>query len=187
MNYFNELKRSMNYLAQDERVFFLGQAVKSDGTALRKTLLEVDSERLIEFPVAEDMQMGVSLGASLSNDFILVTIFPRLNFLILAANQIFNHIDLISKMSDFKPKIIIRSAIGSEHPLHGQHQHTGDLTQIFKEGCKTIEVIRLDKSEMIFPSYEKALTRNDGRSTMLIEWADAYSEEWYEKNLADKP
>jgi len=43
--------------------------------------------------------------------------------------------------------------------------------------CENIEVIRLDNKEMIFPSYEKALLRDDGKSTLLIEWSDKYYDE----------
>jgi hypothetical protein len=42
--------------------------------------------------------------------------------------------------------------------------------------CKTIEVIRLDEPEQIFPAYKKALEREDGRSTIIVEYGDYYNE-----------
>ncbi len=42
--------------------------------------------------------------------------------------------------------------------------------------CKTVEVIRLDEPEMIFPAYKKALEREDGRSTIIVEYGDYYNE-----------
>ena len=42
--------------------------------------------------------------------------------------------------------------------------------------CKNIEVIRLDEPEHIFQAYEKALTRTDGKSTIIVEYGDYYSE-----------
>jgi hypothetical protein len=42
--------------------------------------------------------------------------------------------------------------------------------------CTTIEVIRLDEPEQIFPAYERALLRDDGRSTLLVEHGDFYNE-----------
>jgi hypothetical protein len=39
-----------------------------------------------------------------------------------------------------------------------------------------VEVIRLDEPEEIFSAYEKALLREDGRSTLLVEWGDFYGE-----------
>jgi hypothetical protein len=79
-------------------------------------------------------------------------------------------------ISSFKTKAILRTGIGSERPLHPQHQHIGDFTDAFCLMLKNIEVIRLDEPEMIFPAYEKALNRTDGKSTILVEWGDFYSE-----------
>jgi hypothetical protein len=42
--------------------------------------------------------------------------------------------------------------------------------------CKTIEVIRLDEPDQIFPAYKKALEREDGRSTIIVEYGDYYNE-----------
>ena len=66
--------------------------------------------------------------------------------------------------------------IGSVRPLHPHHQHTGDYTEAFTSMCKNIDVIRLDEPEDIFPAYTKALWREDGKSTILVEWGDYYSE-----------
>ena len=67
-------------------------------------------------------------------------------------------------------------ADGAERPLHPQFQHVGDFTDAFRLMCKNIEVIRLDEPEHIFPAYEKALTRTDGKSTIIVEYGDYYSE-----------
>jgi pyruvate/2-oxoglutarate/acetoin dehydrogenase E1 component len=67
MKYFDELKRSMEYLASDSRTIFIGQAVAVPGTAMSNTLTDIASEKLIELPVAEEMQMGMSLGMGLNN------------------------------------------------------------------------------------------------------------------------
>jgi hypothetical protein len=42
--------------------------------------------------------------------------------------------------------------------------------------CKRIEVIRLDEPGDVFPAYERALLRDDGRSTIVVEYGDFYSE-----------
>ena len=76
----------------------------------------------------------------------------------------------------FKTKVIIRTSIGSQRPLHPQHQHIGDFTEAFKKVLSTIEIIRLEESSDIFPSYKKALTRKDGKSTILVEYGDYYNE-----------
>jgi len=177
MKYFDELKRSMNYLADDPRTVFMGQAVAVAGTAMTNTLTDVPLDRLIELPVAEEMQMGMTTGMALTG-LVPVSIFPRWNFLLCAINQLVNHLDKIQVMSNdgYETKAIIRTGIGSERPLHPQYQHIGDFTESIQSMCTTIEVIRLDEPSDIFPAYEKALLRDDGRSTILVEYGDYYSE-----------
>jgi pyruvate/2-oxoglutarate/acetoin dehydrogenase E1 component len=177
MKYFDELKRAMDWLNEKTDILFLGQAVDYAGTAMTNTLKDVDSNKLLEMPVNEDLQMGITNGVAL-NGTIPISIFPRWNFLLLAANQVVNHLDKMSIMSDggFKPKVIIRTSIGSQRPLHPQHQHISDLTGGFRAMCDTIEIIRLDEPHQIFPAFEKAYNRTDGKSTILVEWGDYYGE-----------
>ena len=177
MKYFDELKRSMEFLAADPRTVFIGQAVACAGTAMSNTLKGVDPKRLIELPVAEEMQMGMTTGLALAGQ-VPVSIFPRWNFLLCGMNQLITHLDKLDVMSNggYRAKAIVRTGIGSERPLHPQHQHVGDYTAALRLMCKTIEIIRLDEPEDIFPAYEKALLRDDDRSTLLVEWGDYYGE-----------
>ncbi len=175
--YQEELCRVMEWLGSKPNTIFLGQAVQYNGTAMTGTLKNVDPLKLLEFPVTEDMQMGMSIGLSITG-LVPISIYPRWNFLLLATNQIVNHLDKIPGMADvpYCPKVIIRTAIGSERPLHPQHQHVGDYTEAFRLMCPMIEVIRLDEPDQIFPAYEKAYTRTDGKSTIIVEWGDYYNE-----------
>ena len=177
MKYCDELKRSMDYLAADSRVVFMGQAVAVPGTAMSNTLKGVDPSRLIELPVAEEMQMGMTTGMALAG-YVPVSVFPRWNFLLCGMSQLINHLDKLQAMSEggYKAKAIVRTGVGSERPLHPQHQHVGDYTDAVRSMCKSIEVIRLDEPGDIFPAYERALKRDDGRSTLLVEWGDYYGE-----------
>lgn len=177
MKYFDELKRSMDFLALDPRTVFLGQAVAVPGTAMSNTLKEVPAHRLIELPVAEEMQMGMTTGLALTG-LIPVSVFPRWNFLILAINQLVNHLDKIHVMSNggYKTKAIIRTGIGSQRPLHPQHQHVGDFTESIRMMCSTVEIIRLEEPKDVFPAYEWALLREDGHSTIIVEYGDYYNE-----------
>jgi pyruvate/2-oxoglutarate/acetoin dehydrogenase E1 component len=170
MKYFDELCRAMEFLARDEKTIFLGQAVACPGTAMSDTLKNVSREKLLELPVAEEMQMGMSIGMALTG-LVPVSIYPRWNFLLLAANQVVNHLDKLPIVSNggYKPKVIIRTGIGAERPLHPQDQHVGDFTDAFRLMCKTIDVIRLHEPADIFPAYKHALEREDGRSTILVE------------------
>jgi pyruvate/2-oxoglutarate/acetoin dehydrogenase E1 component len=177
MKYFDELCRAMEMLAQDSRVMFLGQAVGCPGTAMTNTLKRVPRDKLLELPVTEELQMGMSTGLALSGQ-VPVSIFPRWNFLLLAMNQVVNHLDKLPLMSNngYRPKVIIRTGIGSERPLHPQYQHVGDFTDAFRLMCRNIEVIRLEEPEHVLPAYKKALERQDGKSTIVVEYGDYYNE-----------
>ena len=177
MKYFDEMCRAMEWLARDPRVMFLGQAVACPGTAMTNTLKNVPRDKLLELPVAEEMQMGMSSGLALAGQ-VPVSIFPRWNFLLLAVNQVVNHLDKFPLMSNggYRPKVIIRTGIGSVRPLHPQYQHVGDFTDAFRLMCQNIEVIRLDEPQDIFPAYQRALEREDGKSTIVVEYGDYYNE-----------
>ncbi len=177
MKYFDELKRAMNFLAADPRTVFIGQAVAVPGTAMSNTLQEVPPERLIELPVAEELQMGMTTGLALSG-LVPVSIFPRWNFMLYAMNQLVNHLDKVHVMSDggYAAKAIIRTGIGSQRPLHPQQQHVGDFTEAVAALCTTVDVVRLVEPSDVFPAYQHALLRDDGRSTILVEYGDYYSE-----------
>ncbi len=178
MRYFDELKRSMEYLADKPETLFVGQAVAVPGTAMSNTLKKIDDRKKLELPVDEEMQMGMTNGMAL-NGIIPISIFPRWNFLLLAVNQIVNHLDKFSLISNggYQPKVIIRTSIGSERPLHPQHQHIGDFTEAFRlMAPNAIEVIRLEEPEEVFPAYEKAYSRMDGKSTIIVEYGDYYNE-----------
>ena len=144
---------------------------------MTNTLKNIPSKKLYELPVAEEMQMGITTGLAL-NDIIPISIYPRWNFLLLAINQLINHLDKVKIMSNgkFNTKAIIRTGIGSKRPLHPQHQHIGDFTDAVQKMCTTIEIIKLKKPENIFPAYKKALNRKDGKSTILVEYGDFYNE-----------
>ena len=167
----------MNYLADNEKTIFIGQAVEVPGTAMTNTLKEVNSKKLLELPVAEEMQMGMTLGLALDGN-IPISIFPRWNFVLLAMNQLINHLDKVNIMSNngFKTKAIIRTGVGSQKPLHPQYQHIGDFTDMVRKMCSSLDVIKLNEPEDIFPSYKKALDRDDGRSTILVEFGDYHNE-----------
>lgn len=176
MKYFDEIKRSMDWLGQQPDTFFLGQAVAYPGTAMTNTLKGVPSDKLWEMPVCEDMQLGMSIGMALDGKTVPISIFPRWNFLLLAMNQLVNHLDKIPLMADdpYKPKVIIRVGIGSERPLHPQHQHVGDYTEALKLMCPNIKVVRLDEPEWIFDVYKEAYF--DTKSYIIVEWGDYYNE-----------
>ncbi len=166
----------MSYLAKNKKVIFLGQSVSYSGNSIFNTLSHIPSKKKIELPVFEETQMGMSTGLAL-NGFIPVTIYPRFDFLILAMNQIVNHLDKIRYMSfgEFAPKVIIRTSVGSKKPLDGGVQHTQNYTNIFKKILTEIHVVYLNDPSKIYAEYKRALNRKDNKSTLIIENGDYYN------------
>ena len=176
MKYFDEIKKSMELLSKNKKTIFLGQAVSVQGTAMQNTLKDINKKKLFEMPVAEEMQMGVTLGLALEG-YIPISIYPRWNFLILATNQLVNHLDKISEISNNKlnPHIIIRTAVGSKRPLDPQSQHKGDFTKAYQMMCKNIDFYFLKNTRDIFKSYKKVL-KNKKKISVIVEIADFYNE-----------
>ena len=146
----------MEYLAE-HNVLFLGQAVEYAGTAMTNTLKEIPKNKLLELPVTEELQMGISIGLSL-NGITPISIYPRWNFLLLATNQIVNHLDKIEKMSlgEYKTPVIIRAVVGGRKPIDPGIQHTQDYTQSIRK-MVSFPVIDLRNIQEIISEYNKAL------------------------------
>ena len=172
--YRGELTKAMNMLAENDKVIFFGQSVVYPGNAQFGTLEEIPRVKKIELPVMEDVQMGISIGLALEG-FIPVSIFPRMDFLILGVNQLVNHLDKIEAMSwgQFKPKVIIRTAVGATRPLYPGVQHFQDHTEALRCMLTNINIVTLKKGEDIVIEYEQALAST--QSTILIEYANLYS------------
>jgi len=171
LTYKEEIIKAMRLLAEDERVIFIGQnVIYSGAVAIHQTLEDVPASKKFELPVVEDMQMGLSIGLSLEG-YIPVSIFPRMDFLIIAANQLVNHLDKIEEMScgRFKPKVIIRTGIGTTRPLNPGLQHCQDHTMALKAILTNVDVVKLVDPGTIVPAYKCALESD--RSTILIELA----------------
>ena len=122
-------------LAKHKDTLFIGQSVKYSGNAIFNTLKGVPEKKKIELPVFEDVQMGISIGLAL-NGFIPITCYPRFDFLVLAFNQMVNHLDKIKNMSNkqYTPKNYHKKLLLDQKiPLDGGPQHTQNYTEIFKK------------------------------------------------------
>lgn len=155
----------MEELTCDERVVFLGQGVICFGTFMSTTLKGVPDDKKIELPVAEEMQLGMSIGMAL-NGFVPVSIFPRWNFFVLAANQAINHLDKMGA------HVIVRIGVGSTTPLDPGPQHKGDFTEAFRLLMPNTTFVELRNPDGIVPAYRRALDHSG--PTVLVEIADLY-------------
>jgi|TARA_R110000824_G_scaffold299204_1_gene487328 pyruvate/2-oxoglutarate/acetoin dehydrogenase E1 component len=173
MRYKDELIKSMKWLGDRENTLFLGQATLFSGHAISGTLTEVPKEKLIELPVMEEVQMGMCAGLSLEG-YVPISIYPRFNFMLLAINQLVNHIDKMKHMSKgmLIPKVIVRVAVGAKKPIDGGSQHTQDFTESIKNMLTDTEVVELIEPNQIFQTFKDAYNRNG--STVVVEWGDFY-------------
>ena len=167
----------MTWLGEQPDTFFIGQSVGNEGTAMFNSLKGVPIEKRLELPVIEETQMGMSTGMAL-NGTVPISLYPRWDFLILASNQLVNHLNRLKKYSadEYAPKVIIRVGIGSVKPLHPHFQHMNDYTDAFKLMLDNIEVIKLEEAAGVMPAYQRAYQRDDGKSTLLVEHMDYYNE-----------
>lgn len=173
MTYFAALTDAMTMLSREPNSIFVGQGVGYAGTSLTDTLKDVALDKLLEFPVAEDFQMGFAIGLAMEG-YLPVCIYPRWNFLLLAANQLVNHLDRIPIYSGgrLKPKVIIRTAVPSSKPFNPGPQHDDDFTVAFDLMLRTVKVDCLPDEAEVMPAYERALKRPG--STLLVEYAEHY-------------
>ena len=171
LRYADEVTKAMAMLGRDQRTLFVGQAVEYDGQRLHATLKDVDADKRIEMPVCEDFQMGFCTGLSLEV-YIPVSIYPRWDFLLLAANQLVNHLDKIPLLGGFRPKVIIRTAVGSKTPLNPGLQHIQDHSEAFSLMLQSIPVLQIHSAEDVLETYENALQIPG--SCVVVEYMDQY-------------
>ncbi len=171
MSYKEEMIKAMELLAEDPRVIFLGQNISYAGSPAYETMETIPESRKIEMPVAEELQLGMSIGLALEG-FIPVSVYPRMDFLMRAMDQLVNHLDKIEEMSTgrFKPKVIIRTIIGATSPLHPGAQHCQDHTVTLRYMLSNIDVVKLECPEEIVDTYSFYLRHSI--SSIIVEYAE---------------
>lgn len=176
-SYHDELRKAMVLLSEQPNSVFVGQGVaRHGGTSMSSTFCDVPEQKLIEFPVAEELQMGACTGMALEG-MLPVCIFPRWNFVLRAADQIVNHLDRLPLYSKggYCPKVIIRVAVPSVDPFNPGPQHDADFTDAFSRMLRTVKTYRIYHETEVLPFYKDALAY-DG-SSILVEYTKHYRNE----------
>lgn len=138
----SDLRKALEWLAKKPDVLFVGQGVGVCGGTRMSALFDgVPPEKRWEFPVAEELQCGVALGLSLEG-FVPVAVFPRMNFLLRAMDQLVNHLDRLPLYSDYRPRVIVLTSC-VRGALDAGPQHSDDLTDVLGLLLKTVTVHRL--------------------------------------------
>lgn len=169
--YKDELTKAMTFLAEKEDTIFIGQQIVYAGNPMSTTLTEVSKDKMIEVPVMEETQMGMSLGLAITGKTV-ITFYPRWDFLISATNQLVNHADKFEHMTGKKVNIIIRVGVGSKDPLDPGIQHRNDYTKEFSSILQFTKVHELKQVEDIYKVYTNAY--NDGGIHIIVEWPELY-------------
>ena len=173
MNYKEQLTEMMTLLGQKENSIFIGQQIVYPGNPMSSTLVNVDKKKMIEVPVMEDSQMGMSLGLAMVGNFV-ISFYPRWDFLICASNQLVNHVDKIKLMSNnqWLPNMIIRVGKGSDKPIDPGHQHKNNYINEFKTMCPNIEFHDCLTPYDVELSYKYAI--NEGGINVIVEYPELY-------------
>ena len=79
--YKDALTTAMTNLAELEDSVFIGQQIVYQGNPMSTTLGGVPKEKMIEVPVMEESQMGMSLGMAMAGKRV-ITFYPRWDFII---------------------------------------------------------------------------------------------------------
>ena len=176
--YRDALTGAMAELARHPRAVFLGQSIVAGGTAMTATFADVPAEKKIELPVFENTQLGLATGMALAGN-LPICVFPRINFLLCAIDQLILHLSALPRYSAYRPKVIIRTAIATPEPLNPGPQHLGDYCHALREliavGGDPISLYRLDSAAEVHCGYDIAF--NDPWSIILVERTELYDTE----------
>lgn len=171
--YSEEILKSMSLLAKNPKCIFLGQSVEYPGNLIYKTVNHINIKKRLEVPVFEDVQMGMSIGLALEG-FLPISTYPRFDFLLLAFNQMINHLDKFPIITDkqFYPKVIIRVLVGATKPLNAGEQHTNNYVDEVKKMVKTINVFDLKNHKKVYQSYSKAILSK--YPSLMVEYSEKF-------------
>jgi pyruvate/2-oxoglutarate/acetoin dehydrogenase E1 component len=169
--YKDALTEAMTFLGEQADTMFIGQQIVYAGNPMSTTLGNVSKEKMIELPVMEETQMGMSLGIAMTGKTV-ITFYPRWDFIVLAVNQLVNHVDKYELMTGKKANILIRLGKGSDKPLDPGHQHKGNYLNEFKSMCPNIQFHELTNIDDIVYTYKSAYEQ--GGVHVLVEYPELY-------------
>ncbi len=176
MTYRDALSLAMADLAMRADTIFMGQAVAFPGTAMTQTFKYVPRHKLLELPVAEEMQLGMALGMAFDGR-LPVCVYPRFNFLLRAFDQLVNHLDKVPEFGNgWRSRVIVRTAVATDRPLHPGSQHLGDFGLQVRQMTRHIDVEYVSDARSVLRAY--AAAAESERSTIVVEFHDLYDREF---------
>lgn len=170
-SYKDSLTDAMSILGEKNDTLFIGQQILYAGNPMSTTLGNVPKQKMIELPVMEETQMGMSLGLAMTGKTV-ITFYPRYDFIICAMNQLVNHVDKFESMTGKTVNLIIRLGKGSDKPLDPGHQHKGNYFKEISSMCKNIKFSELTSADQIKNCYLEAY--ETGGVHCIVEYPELY-------------
>ena len=171
MKYKDALNESMENLARDDKVIFIGYNVTRASRA-NGTLKNIPLSQCLETPCAENLMADLAIGLALDG-FKPVVYFERHDFTLNALDALVNHLDKMEELpnSEFMAPVIVRAVVGGTKPFYPGRQHIQDFTNVYKD-LFHFPVYDLKTPKEIIEKYNEA--GRFKKSTMLIERRDLY-------------
>lgn len=174
ITYKDIVAEAMTMLGRHEQTCVLGYNCSRVGGFAAGSFRGFPEERIHEMPLAEASMTGAAIGMSLDG-WIPILFLERMDFILLALDQIVNTMDKLASLSQgvHKPAVIVRVVVGNkENPLYTGPTHVQDFSVALRQMVE-MPVINLMWHSGILSAYDKALADAlDGKSTVLVEYKD---------------
>ncbi len=141
----------MGLLAEKDDTVFIGEGLINAGR-IYGTMDCVPIKKCIEMPIAENLIVGAAMGLAIQG-YKPIVVFQRMDFMLVAADAIINHLCKIPEMSGDRVKlpVIIRAIIGNQSKEFDVGlQHKADYTHIFEPHMFTIPLVVPDHIPMLY-------------------------------------
>ena len=171
----DEITSAMTELGKMEKVVFLGEGL-IDASPIYGTMIGVPKNKVIEFPIAENLIVGSAIGLALEG-WTPIVVFQRMDFMLCAADDIINHLALIPLISNGKVqlRVILRTVLGSQDKdkFNVGLQHSKDLMHVFQTPGLFRGTIK--PGDDVLGTYKRSL--NENYPAILLEHKDDYNKE----------
>jgi len=170
--YRDHVAAEMKWLAKKPKTVFIGEGLINAGRVYG-TMDGVPLRKCIEMPIAENLIMGSAIGLALAG-YRPVVVFQRMDFMLIATDQIINHLVAMPKMSGGTviPNVIIRAIIGSRNKKFDVGiQHNQNYSRLFRSYMSVY-----DFGSVAYKGAEYREMYNLGGARMIVEDRDKYDD-----------
>jgi acetoin:2,6-dichlorophenolindophenol oxidoreductase subunit beta len=127
-------------MQRDSNVFIYGIGARDDNAifgSVGDISKKFESNRCLDMPLAEDSMMGFGLGAAI-NGLRPIYMHIRIDFLLLAMNQLVNMVSTFKYMTGLSVPLVVRAVVGRGWGQGMQHSKSMPATFAHVPGLKVI-------------------------------------------------